>query len=297
MKCINRSITLLASLGLLATAADTCALVDGAKIRAADLAILAPAFAALPPDKELAPAPAGTMVRVFYKSQLAALLPGLQVDLPDRLCVQRKRDVIPPEAWQAAVDAAMTSLCATTPWRTKVLEAPQHRFPTGEVLFNRSGIVASRGSVQLWRGALMLPDKSSIPVWVRVELQARRRATILQHAVVAGAILTAEDYKQDEIWAPGPCTGDKELPNPDGLVAKRAIAAGAELVKEDLRRPPAIHRGQSVELEAASGATRIRVPAVAEQDGEVGETVQLRSGWNGSRLTGRVTGAQKARVE
>ena len=211
MKCINRSITLLASLGLLARAADTCALVDGAKIRAADLAILAPAFAALPPDKELAPAPAGTMVRVFYKAQLAALLPGLQVELPDRLCVQRKRDVIPPEAWQAAVDAAMTSLCATTPWRAKVLEAPQHRFPTGEVLFNRSGIVASRGSVQLWRGALMLPDKSSIPVWVRVELQARRRATILQHAVVAGAILTAEQQAELENFRKKSIETRKEL--------------------------------------------------------------------------------------
>lgn len=297
MKCINRSITLLASLGILATAADTCALVDGAKIRASDLATLAPAFAALPPDKELAPAPAGTMVRVFYKAQLAALLPGLQVDLPDRLCVQRKRDIIPPEMWQSAIDAAMTSICATTPWRAKVIEAPQHRFPTGEILFNRSGIVASRGSVQLWRGSLMLPDKSSIPVWVRVELQARRRATILQHALAAGAVLTPEDYKQDEIWAPGPCTAEKELPHPDGLVAKRPIAAGSELFKEDLRHPPAIHRGQAVELEAASGSARIRIPAVAEQDGEVGETVQLRSGWNGSRLTGRVTGAQKARVE
>ena len=178
-----------------------------------------------------------------------------------------------------------------------MLEAPQHRFPTGEILFNRSGIVASRGSVQLWRGALILPDKSSIPVWVRVELQSRRRATILQHAVAAGAALTAQDYTQDEIWAPGPCTGEREMQKPDGLVAKRAIAAGAELFKEDLRRPPAIHRGQSVELEAASGAARIRISAVAEQDGEVGETVQLRSGWNGSRLTGRVTGAQKARVE
>lgn len=283
---------------LLATAAETCALVDGAKIRASDLVPLAPAFAALPPDKELAPAPAGTLVRIFYKAQLVTLLPGLQVELPDRLCVQRRREIIAPTVWQSAIDAAMTGICPAVPWRAKVVEAPQHRFPMGQIQFHRSGIVASRGSIQLWRGALMLPDKSSIPIWVRVELQSRRHATLLQHSLAAGAVLTAADYKQEEIWAPGPCSVEKEpLLDPDGLVVKRPMAAGAELFREDLRRAPAVHRGQSIELEAASGAARIRIPAVAEQDGEIGETVRLRSGWNGSRLTGRVTGAQKVRVD
>lgn len=54
---------------------------------------------------------------------------------------------------------------------------------------------------------------------------------------------------------------------------------------------------QFVKLETASGAARIRIPAAAGQDGEVGETGQLRSGWNGSRLTGLVTSAKRARVE
>lgn len=301
MRCISRSITLLVSgIVVVATGAPAtgpCVLVDGARIRAADLAVQAPAFAALPPDKDLGPAPAGTMVRVFYKVQLAALLPGLMVDLPDRLCVQRKRDVIANEVWQGAVDAAMARMCGAAPWKATVLESPRHRFPSGEIVFNRAGVVASRGTVQLWRGALQLSDKSSIPVWVRVEMQSQRRAMMLRRPVAAGGTLSTEDYQEDEVWVAGPCGEERGAVRPEGMIARRGLAAGTTLAAEDLRRPPAVHRGQAVELEAASGRARLRVPTVAEHDAEVGDKVQLKSSWNGTKLVGRVTGTQKAKVE
>ena len=297
MRCISRSITLLASTSLLLAAMEPCALVDGARILAGDLVAVAPAFSALPAETDIAPAPAGKLVRVFYRAQLAALLPTPHDELPDRICVQRKREVIPPSVWQQAIESAMTSGCGPTPWRAKVLEAPQHKYPNGQIQFSRSGIVSSRGVVHLWRGSLILPDKSSIPVWVRVELQSRRRTNILLRPLAVGAVLSAEVYRQEDVWAPGPCATDREPLRVEGLVVRHALRAGTELLREDLRLPPAVHRGQSIELETGSGATRIRIPAVAEQDGEVGEMVRLRSEWNGSKLTGRVTGTRKARVE
>jgi len=81
------------------------------------------------------------------------------------------------------------------------------------------------------------------------------------------------------------------------MIVKRAIPSGAELRPEDLRRPPLVHRGQEVQLEASSGSMRIRIPAIAEQDGEIGDKVALKSSWNGSKLVGRVTGSQKAQVD
>lgn len=311
MRCINKSTTLpargraAACAGALlligswtvAPAADLCVFVDGPRIRAADLAAIAPAFDALPPDKDLGPSPAGTMVRVFHRAQLAALLPVAGSELPDRLCVQRKRDSIPPEAWQTAVNNAMTRICAAVPWKAKVLEAPRHRFPSGELSFARAGLAASRGSVHLWRGALLLPDKSSVPVWVSAEIQTQRRTKVLRRPVPAGVELTMADLREDEIWVSGLCTEERELPWTDGMVARHAMPAGAVVANKDLRRAPAIRRGQSVELEAASGPARLRVPTVAEHDAEVGDRVQLTSSWNRTKLVGRVTGTQKARVE
>lgn len=297
MKCISRSTILLASLLAPLAAAESCVLVDGARILAADLATIVPAFSELPPDKDLAPAPVGTLVRVFHRAQLAALLPGAAAELPNRLCVQRKRDVIPGEVWQTAVEEAMTRLCPTAPWKAKVLESPNHRFPSGVLSFSRPGLIASRGSVQMWRGALILPDKSSVPVWVRAEIQTKCRAMVLQRAVAAGSVLGLSDYREEDVWSPGLCAEGNPLRRPDGMATKRNLVAGAHLLPEDLRRPPAVHRGQSVELEVGSGAARLRVPAVAEHDADVGDQVHLKNSWNGSRVVGRVTGTQKARVE
>lgn len=271
--------------------------VDGARIRAGDLAGAAPAFAALPPEKDLAPAPAGTLVRIFHRSQLAAFLPGIEAELPDRLCVERKRDVIPPAIWQEAIDTAMNRLCPSTPWKASVLDTPKHRFPTGALQFSRPGLVASRGSAQLWRGALVLPDKSSVPVWVRVEVQSERHAIVLTRPVAAGTVLSPDDYKEEDVWAPGLCGEDRPLSKPEGMVVKRSMLAGAPIQQEELRRPPAVHRGQAIELEAGSGSARLRVQAVAENDAEIGDQVRLKSSWNGSKIVGRVTGAQKARVD
>lgn len=278
-------------------AAGECALIAGARILASDLAPFAPAFASLPPDKDLGPAPAGTLVRIFSKVQLAALIPDAQPPLPDRLCVERKREPIAADVWQAAVDAAMTRLCPDIPWKATVLETPKHRFPSGSIHLARSGIVTGRGPVSLWRGSLLLPDKSSVPVWVRLEIRTQRPAAILLKPLRAGQPLTAEDYRVEEVWAPGLCEPAPAPPSLDGLVARQAMQAGSPLLLDHLRRAPAVHRGQSVDLEVTAGRTRLRVSAVAGHDAEVGQPVQLKSSWNGTVLVGRVTGARKARVE
>jgi flagella basal body P-ring formation protein FlgA len=237
------------------------------------------------------------MVRVFSKAQLGVLLGADASGLPDRICVQRKRKPIGREVWQGAVEAAMARLCPAVQWRVKLLETPEHGFPSGDLQFARAGVIASRGPVQLWRGALVLPDKSSIPVWVRLEIQTQRRAAILQRPLPAGAEVKPEDVQEEAVWASGMCREERESPRVEGMVVRRAMAAGAELTKDDLKRAPAVFRGQAVELEAASGTARLRVQAVAAHDAEIGETVQLKSTWNGTKLVGRVTGTQKAKVE
>lgn len=278
-------------------ATDACVLVDGARIRASDLAGVVSAFAQLPPDKDLGPAPAGTLVRLYQRGQLAALLPGPSADLPERLCVQRKREAIPLEEWQASIERAVKTACGEISVRIKVVETPRHRYPSGTIEFHRSGIAASRGSALLWRGSLTTPDKSTVPVWIRAELQTLRHARIVVRPIAMGTVVVAEDFKREEAWTSGICEAEKESWEPIGRVARHPIPIGEELRREALRIPPAIKRGDAVEVEAKAGAARIRIPAVAEQDAEVGETAPFRSSWNGAKIAGRVLSSQRARVE
>ena len=68
-------------------------------------------------------------------------------------------------------------------------------------------------------------------------------------------------------------------------------AGGDERLQRGFAR---LEAGLSVEGDLPDG---FQGAAVAEQDGEIGETVPVRSTWNGSKLMGRVTGQRKARIE
>jgi flagella basal body P-ring formation protein FlgA len=298
MRCISRSITLLVSAGL--ALAGECVVVDGARVLAGALAGSVPAFGALAAETDLGPAPVGAMARIYTKSQLAAFFAGGEPDgLPDRLCVRRWRAAIGREDWQGAIEAALRRQCGEQEWRAKVIDWPRHEYPRGELGFGAGGFVRTARPPQMWRGVLAMADKSTIPVWVRLEVEVRKTIRVTTRAVRAGEMLSEADSVEEERWVPGVCGGggEKQEWRGAGMVARRAIAAGVRVGMEDLRRPPAVIRGQSVEVEAEAGTARIRIPAVAEGNAEVGDVVRLKSSWNGSRLVGRVTGNQKARVE
>lgn len=278
-------------------------LVDGSRMRARDFVPSVPAFAALPAETDLGPSPAGTMARIFTKAQLVALLEGTAPGgLPDRLCVERRREAVSMEVWQASVEEAMTKHCRDGEWRAKVIEAPEHRFPTGKLSFAPTGLLPSRSGAQTWRGAIHLSDKSSVPVWVRLDLSVRRRAAVLSRDLAAGAVISATDFQWDNVWAPplpgtGLCAAGDADWQPEGMIARRTLRAGALLTKSDFRRAPAVQRGDAVEVEAQAGSARIRIPAVADRDAQIGESIPVTSSWNGSKITARVTGERKAKVD
>ncbi len=280
--------------------AGECVMVDGARVLAGALAGSVPAFGTLAADADLGPAPVGAMARIYTKSQLAAFFSNSEPGgLPDRLCVRRQRTAIGREDWQASIEAAMRRQCGEREWRAKVIDWPRHEYPHGELTFGAGGLAGTTRPPQMWRGVLAMPDKSTIPVWVRLEVAVRQTVRVTTRAVRMGETLSAGDSVLEERWVPGVCAGGGEEREwaGEGQMARRAVGAGEPIGMNDLRRPPAVVRGQNVELEAGAGAARIRVPAVAEGNAEVGEMVRLKNSWNGSRVVGRVTGNQKARVE
>jgi flagella basal body P-ring formation protein FlgA len=75
-----------------------------------------------------------------------------------------------------------------------------------------------------------------------------------------------------------------------GLSARRDLAAGQWLREPDVKTTPLVRAGQPVELRLARGAVMISAPAVARQDGSLGQTITVRNELNGSLMTGRVCG-------
>lgn len=289
MKCISRSTILLVSAA--AMAAAECVVVEGSRVRAGELAARVAPFAALDPQHDLGPSPFGAMVRIYSKPQLVELLGHGAEDMPETLCVERRREPIPESKWRDALDRAVSG-CEV---QFDLREFPKHRFPIGELHFAKTGLVAG-ATAALWRGSLVLPDKQSIPVWVRAEIRVPGKRWKIVTPIQAGSRIGEDDVSQEDGWFAGvPCQAVEQW-RPTGLIARRNLKPGAILQRADARRPPAIQRGQTVDVESG-GAARVRVSGVAETNAEIGQNVRVTSSWNGSRLTGRVTADGKVRVE
>ncbi|HHL40628.1 MAG TPA: flagellar basal body P-ring formation protein FlgA [Deltaproteobacteria bacterium] len=72
-----------------------------------------------------------------------------------------------------------------------------------------------------------------------------------------------------------------------GMLVKRPIRAGAVISSEYVKPEPLVMRGDRVTVLATSGAVRIKLPAVALEDGHAGATIGVRMS-TGKRVAGRV---------
>jgi flagella basal body P-ring formation protein FlgA len=183
------------------------------------------------------------------------------------------------------------------PWKAVILDVPAHSFPDGQIVLKPSGLVARRDAEHLWRGALLLPDKSSLPIWVRLELRSLRHVRTLNRPLPLGAAVTPADFTDEEKWLPGLCPASRAQFDPAGLVTRQSLPLGAELLPLHFRRTATVRRGDTVDVSLRAGPALLKVQAVAEHDADTGRPVLLKSAWNGSRITARVTGPGKAEIE
>ena len=183
-----------------AMAAD-CVVVDGARMHAGELAARVAPFEAIDPQRDLGPAPFGAMVRIYSKTQLAEMLGHGAESLPETLCVERRREPIPESKWREALERAISGCDA----QIELREFPKHQFPIGELQFAKTGIVLG-ATTSLWRGSLLLPDKQTIPVWVRAAIRVPAKRWNVTGPIQAGSRIAESDVAQESGWFAGvPC--------------------------------------------------------------------------------------------
>ena len=82
-----------------------------------------------------------------------------------------------------------------------------------------------------------------------------------------------------------------------GRVARRRLAPGAVLLRDDLAPAVLVRRGAVVRVEADSSAAHVELDAVADMDGGSGDRVALRNPLSGKRFFARVQAPGRLRVE
>lgn len=113
-------------------------------------------------------------------------------------------------------------------------------------------------------------------VWF--DVSGRRAAWLLNADVKRNESIAPETLRADEYaeWEPG-CSAVSPSTPVQGMRARRALRAGDVLCAEDMELKPPVARGERVLVHSSAGLVTVVVNGIAEQDGNVGDRLQIRS--------------------
>lgn len=285
---------------LAAVLAGTCIPVEGELIVAAELARAVPVFSALSPEQPVGYAPVPGARRIFSGGELARLAArhGLELKPPSGVCFERVVERLAEERVLGALRAALANDAA----QLRLLDFSRYAVPRGDLEFPRSGLAApspvNPGLPVLWRGRIRYAGSRSMPVWARVKIAVRGKRAVAAEDLPAGRPIQASQVRIEEAeLCPLAELPADSIDQVAGRVLRRSIRKNTPLSPGMLSAPAAVERGQTVEVEVASGAAQLRLQARAESGGNAGDVVVLRNPGNGRRFPARVEGQGKVSVD
>jgi flagella basal body P-ring formation protein FlgA len=277
-----------------------CTAVNGDQIQGRDMAKVLPAFSAIPPDAPLAPAPAMNGSRVFSAAELEALERRFAIGVDGAGPVCFRLAVETPS--RALVTSAMIEVLPDPGAHIEVLETGPELAPHGRYEFHRAGLsspaLPGRKTPVLWRGEVIYGENRNFPVWARVRVTVPLKRFLAVEDLRQGVPIQASQVRAETVESfPVPSGRGLTLDQIAGMVPRRRIAAGSELVAENLTRPVDVARGAMVHVEARIGSARVVLTARAESAGRVGDLIAVRNIESSRVFSARVDGKDSVLVE
>lgn len=280
------------------TASPACIMTSGDRILAGEVAAELSEFSALPSDTALGYAPAIGAKRVLQAEQLVrfAREHGVELINGKDICVERAARLLNPEELLAAMRATFGAQDV----RLSIVDFSRTPVPPGEVVFPQQGRPATApggGIPVLWRGYAQSASGRKFPIWARVKVSARLARMVAIGNLEPGRPIDASQVRIEETegyprGGPAPRVEDVVHRAP-----RRLIKAGTEVIPSLLVEARPVARGEKVQVEVQSGATRLTLEGRAVSAGEVGGTISVRNPQNGRLFSARVSGKGRAVVD
>lgn len=280
--------------------ARPCATVEGDHIFARDFTAVLPAFSSLPAETPIALAPGPGARRVFHPMDLLALAKrySLAIDTSEDICFEWRMGELDR-------DRVLEAMRAALPFpnlKLEIVETSRYPIPPGRIEFRRESLgspasTSGRTPVQ-WRGNVIYGKDQRFGVWARVLVSASMPRIVASGAIKRGDLIRADQLRVEAVEA-FPAFGDLAR-TPDKVIGRaplRDLADGAEIHLNQLTSPPDISRGEIVDVEVRSGATRLALTGKAESAGRNGERIAIRNLSSNRVFQARVSGKGKAVVE
>ena len=286
-------VRLLFLLGLAPCAFADCLPVTGDRILGRDLALADPRFSAMPASYIVTSAPSPGAKRVLAAAEIARIAHAnnIRLDEPAELCF-----VIPlkPLADEQMIAAMQRSLPRGV--GIAIVDRSRAEVPPGEIVFSPSGLApasASDPTAQLWRGFVRYAETRRVEIWALVRVRGQYTTVVPGRELTMNVAIDAASLRM-ETWT-GPLQREAvatRIEDVLGRIPRRTLKAGAPILLSLLTQPPAVHRGEAVNVEVQCGPARLHLNAIAERDGRNGEMLELRNPTSGKTFRARLEGSK-----
>ena len=140
-------------------------------------------------------------------------------------------------------------------------------------------------------------DAAATTGWVNGRLLVKRRVPVARRLLQMGERVTPDDFAMEFRDTAQAYDGVPNASEVTGRKLRRGVALGDVMWQGTLERDRAIHRGDQVQLRAATTDWEVSLSVVAPQDGFVGDVINFKNTKTNNVVIGRVTGPGQAEIQ
>ena len=143
---------------------------------------------------------------------------------------------------------------------------------------------------------ITLTDGREQIYWLSGEIEVKKKVPVLTRSTPMSTRLSAEDFKmewRDVTLATDTNPSDKEI---DGQQVRYSMNANDIIWRSSLIREKAVQRGEIVKIFVGDENWQVSMQARTEQDGFIGDMVNVRNLQTNRILSGRVVGAGEVQI-
>lgn len=211
----------------------------------------------------------------------------VHVVVPSVVVIDTKRRVMDRETVAAELTQAWQPLCADCRLSVEDLSLPRVERVRDWSLKIKPELPRGSFSVAI---ELVRENGAPLPAWVSGRLVAKRRAPVARRALIPLERLQPADFEWEYRDTSSSYDG---VPSEDEMVGRRVrqgVRAGDVLFSGLLEKERAVRRGEVVQLRSVEKGWEVSMSAVVQQDGFIGDMVNLKNARSGQTLVGQVTG-------
>lgn len=241
-------------------------------------------YEALPADEERN-ITAVALAKVLREKLSFQDLQSLNLKTPEKITFRAKRNYLSSKDFAREIIQRAEDLCMGCEAEIDELNIPQIQ-GSGEILQVKLDTNSFRGA-----GSFLLPlhvvtSKGNVSYWLTGKVSLFKEASVATRLIQANERITENDIQQKRVNINFMRDG---LPNPKDIVGKKAgrtLSVGQAIYSNDLKKEPAVQRGQIVKIILGDESFEVTSTGTAEEGGSVGDLIKVKNSENQKMLSG-----------